>query len=97
MVAVAKSNREPPQLNRSMKLDWPEKVVIGIAIFIVATMFLFWAVLADGVGSMHDNQLNIALLHWSLETELTFILPIWIVLRTINFITKSYLGWRSRR
>lgn len=97
VVAIARRNHGPPRLNQSMKLDWPEKIVMGLAILIMASMFLFWVVLADGVGSMHDNRLNIAVFRWFIDMELAFILPIWILLRMINLVSKSYLSWRSRR
>lgn len=79
-----------------MTIDWPEKVAIGAALVIAGAMLLFWAVLADGVGSMHDNRLNIAVLDWFLETELLLILPFWLLLRTIHLVSKSYRRWRSR-
>ena len=73
------------------------KVVVGMAIFIAAAILLFWAILADGVGSTSDNRLNVAVFHWFEECEFWIVLPLWLILRTIYFVSTSWQRWRFRQ
>jgi hypothetical protein len=97
VAAVAKSNHALPRLIQKMRLAWPETAVIGTALFIAATNLLFWAILADGVGSTSDNRLNVAAFHWFVGSEFGLVLPLWLILRTIYFISSRWQRWRSRQ
>jgi hypothetical protein len=80
-----------------MKLGWPEKVVFWASLFVGAIMLLGWLLLSVGIGWVHDSRLNIAVLHLYLESMLAFVLPLWLILRTIYFISDNRQGRQSRR
>jgi hypothetical protein len=61
--------------------SWPEKATLAAALLIVMIMVFTWVVLALFAGSIHDTGLNKAAFRWLLDSELTFIPPLWVVLR----------------
>jgi hypothetical protein len=73
-----------------MKLAWPEKVVVWVAVFVGVIMLLFWAGPSDGIGWAHDSRLNVAILHWYVEGLLVLLLPLWVILRTVYFISDRW-------
>lgn len=63
---------------------WPEKIAFGAALTIAVVMIVVWALLVICAGSMHDTRLNDAAFHWFANSEITFVPPLWLVLRALR-------------
>ena len=97
MAAVANGNQATAQLNLRIRLAWPETITIGAGLFFLAIILLFWALLADGVGSTHDARLNLSVFDLLLECEFAFVLPLWLLLRTVHFLLHGIRHWHAGR
>lgn len=71
--------------------------MIWAGIFVSGIMLLLWVVLSDGIGWIHDSRLNVAILYWYIEGALVLLLPLWLILRTINFFSHRWQRGRVRR
>jgi hypothetical protein len=49
-------------------------------------MVITWSLLVLCAGSLHDTGLNRAAIRWLLDSEVTFIPPLWFVLRATEAI-----------
>lgn len=78
-----------------MEIEWPEKIVIVVALFVAIGMALFWTLLAAGVGTAFDARLNISALHWFVECEVLFAVPLWMTSRVIHLVLVGWRHWRT--
>ncbi|MDE1986192.1 MAG: hypothetical protein KGJ53_09040 [Alphaproteobacteria bacterium] len=57
--------------------------------------FFLWLVLAFGVGSVADIDLDSAMLRWMADIEIASVLPIWLILRVIYFVIGGHRRIRA--
>jgi hypothetical protein len=77
-----------PQKNQCMVWAWPEKTAVVLACFIMMAALLLWALLADGAGTTHDTRLTTAAVDLLIQVEVVLILPLWLLLRVVYWITR---------
>ena len=96
MVTVAKNNSLRRQAVQKLKLAWPEKFAIVAILFIATSAFVFWSVLATIVGSAHNDRINAAVFHLYINCEFVFVTPLWMILRSVYFISNGWQRWHSQ-
>ena len=85
----------PPRADRSglrsqiplkrMHLDWPEKVGLVTALVVFVLSAFVCAAVLFAAETVSFGKLNHALAMWSGMAELTIALPIWLLMRGIDF------------
>ena len=88
----ATSHPRPHRLNRGQDaqrkriyLAWPEKVGLATALVVAVLSALACATVLFAADTVSFSKLNYALAMWSCVAELTVALPIWLLMRAIDF------------
>ena len=90
-------NRRQDALRKRIYLVWPEKVGLVTALVIAVLSALACATVLFAAGTVSFSKLNYALAMWSCVAELTVALPIWLLMRAIDFAANGPARRRADR
>lgn len=82
---------------KRMHLVWPEKVGLVTALAVAVMSALVCATVLFAADTMSFGKLNHALALWSGVAELIIALPIWLIMRAIDFAANGPAHRRANR
>lgn len=93
----AKMMIRPPRVGFALDPIWADKAALVMAGFILVVAILSSLVLFIGVGTVGDVRLDQVLLAWTIMFELVVALPLWLVLRAIDWFNGGPQRRRASR
>jgi hypothetical protein len=82
---------------RRVHLVWPEKVGLVTALAVAVLSALFCVTVLYAADTVSFGKLNHALAVWSGVAELTVALPIWLLMRGVDFAANGPARRRANR
>ena len=74
-------------------LVWADKVVLLVALFIACGAFLCWIIGIIGLEGLPHPRFDSAMVDWTINAELMLVLPLWLLLRLLDFGAKALGRW----
>ncbi|MES2293847.1 MAG: hypothetical protein V4527_11165 [Pseudomonadota bacterium] len=90
-------NRRQDVQRGRIYLAWPEKAGLVTALVIAVLSALACATVLFAAGTLSFSKLNYALAMWSGAAELTIAVPIWLLMRAIDFAANGPARRRADR
>ena len=81
----AKMTMNRGKLSKRSHLAWPDKAGLVTAAVVAVCSTTICATLLMAAGSLFYVRLNHTLADWAVSAELTIVLPIWLLMRVIDF------------
>ncbi len=78
---------------KKFRLVWADKLTLLMALVVAVVSVLVWLLGIVALDGLSQSRLDRAIMDWTIQAELALVLPLWMVLRVIDFSMRTLGRW----